>query len=159
MNRIRLAAAAVNQTPMAWHTNSRHIRAAIDAARNAGVNVLCLPELCVTGYGCEDMFFSTGVQRTAFEVLLELVSHTRSFSPVSDFRLSMRARSTTQSRLLRTVDFWASWPNSIWQAMVFITSHAGSDDGRKGSWAASKSKAKLSDRRSAFRLRRRPHRL
>ena len=29
MNRIRLAAAAVNQTPMAWDTNARHIRAAL----------------------------------------------------------------------------------------------------------------------------------
>ncbi len=69
MNRIRLAAAAVNQTPMAWETNLRHIRAAIAAARDAGVSILCLPELCITGYGCEDMFFSAGVQRTALEML------------------------------------------------------------------------------------------
>ena len=39
MNRIRLAAAAVNQTPMAWATNARHIRAALDAARDAGVDM------------------------------------------------------------------------------------------------------------------------
>ena len=34
------------------------------------VSVLCLPELCITGYGCEDAFFSPGLQRTAIEVLL-----------------------------------------------------------------------------------------
>ena len=65
MNRIRLAAAAVNQTPMAWESNFTHIQAAIAAAREAQAHILCLPELCVTGYGCEDMYFSGGVQATA----------------------------------------------------------------------------------------------
>ena len=32
MNRIRLGAATVNQTPMAWDTNARHLRAALAAA-------------------------------------------------------------------------------------------------------------------------------
>ncbi len=77
MNRIRLGAAALNQTPMDWETNSRHIRAALDAARDSGVGILCLPELCITGYGCEDMFFSSGVQRRALEILCELVPDTR----------------------------------------------------------------------------------
>lgn len=72
-DRIRLAAAALNQTPMAWETNARHIRAALQAAREAGVGILCLPELCLTGYGCEDMYFSGGLQRTALTVLEELV--------------------------------------------------------------------------------------
>ncbi len=77
MNRIRLAAAAVNQTPMAWDTNTRNIRAAMAAARDAGVGILCLPELCITGYGCEDMFFSAGVQATALEMLQELAPDTK----------------------------------------------------------------------------------
>jgi NAD+ synthase (glutamine-hydrolysing) len=77
LNRIRLAAAALNQTPMAWETNGRHILAAIEAAREAGVGILCLPELCITGYGCEDMFFSAGVQQTALEQLAELVPATK----------------------------------------------------------------------------------
>jgi NAD+ synthase (glutamine-hydrolysing) len=76
LNRIRLGAAAVNQTPMAWETNARHIRAAIAAARDARVGILCLPELCITGYGCEDMYFSAGVQRTALDVLQNLASDT-----------------------------------------------------------------------------------
>ncbi len=76
MQRIRLGAAALNQTPMDWATNSRHIRAALDAARDAGVGILCLPELCITGYGCEDMFFASGVQRRAIDILCELVPDT-----------------------------------------------------------------------------------
>jgi NAD+ synthase (glutamine-hydrolysing) len=77
LKRIRLAAAAVNQTPMAWDKNAGHIRAALDAARQAGVGILCLPELCITGYGCEDMFFSAGVQATALEQLQSLVPETK----------------------------------------------------------------------------------
>ena len=73
MNRIRLAAAALNQTPMEWDTNVSHIRAALASARDAGVGILCLPELCITGYGCEDMFFSAGIQRRSLELLEELL--------------------------------------------------------------------------------------
>ncbi len=76
MKRIRLGAAALNQTPMDWDTNCRHIRAALAAARDAGVGIVCLPELCITGYGCEDMFFSAGIQQRALEVLQELLPDT-----------------------------------------------------------------------------------
>ncbi len=76
MNRIRLAAAALNQTPMAWDTNRRHILAAITAARDEGVGILCLPELCLSGYGCEDMFHAPGVQQTALDMLVECVPET-----------------------------------------------------------------------------------
>ena len=41
------------------------------------MSILCLPELCITGYGCEDAFHSPGVQRTARQVLLEIVPETR----------------------------------------------------------------------------------
>ena len=76
MSRIRLAAAALNQTPLDWGTNARHIRAAFDAARDANAAIVCLPELCLTGYGCEDMFFSAGVQQRALEILQELLPYT-----------------------------------------------------------------------------------
>jgi NAD+ synthase (glutamine-hydrolysing) len=62
---------------MAWDVNCRHIRAALDSARDAGVGILCLPELCITGYGCEDMFFSAGIQRRSLELLEELLPHTK----------------------------------------------------------------------------------
>jgi len=77
LNRLRLAAAALNQTPMAWETNRRNVLAAIAAARDESVGLLCLPELCLTGYGCEDMFLAPGVQRTAVEMLVECVPETR----------------------------------------------------------------------------------
>jgi NAD+ synthase (glutamine-hydrolysing) len=38
---------------------------------------LCLPELCITGYGCEDAFQSAGLQQMAWRVLEEIVPETR----------------------------------------------------------------------------------
>lgn len=76
MTRIRIAAAVLNQTPLDWHGNQTRIVSAIEQARAAGASVLCLPELCVTGYGCEDAFHSPHVEKTARGVLAEIVPHT-----------------------------------------------------------------------------------
>src|SRR5438477_634879 len=54
MKLIRVAAAVLNQTPLDWDGNAARIRGAIADAKQAGVSILCLPELCITGYGCED---------------------------------------------------------------------------------------------------------
>lgn len=69
MTRIRVAAAVLNQTPLDWEGNRRNIEAAIAEAKSRAVRILCLPELCITGYGCEDAFHGAGVHRVAWEVL------------------------------------------------------------------------------------------
>ena len=77
MRLIKVAAAVLNQTPLDWDGNRARIAAAIEAAREQGASLLCLPELCITGYGCEDAFFSRDMQRTAFGVLESLLPATR----------------------------------------------------------------------------------
>ena len=76
MRRIRLGAGILNQTPLDWQGNAQRIRLALDAARQQSVQVLCLPELCLTGYGCEDMFLAPHVWETAWEQLQQLIPHT-----------------------------------------------------------------------------------
>lgn len=76
MRLIRVAAATLNQTPLDWDRNRRNILSAIEAAQRDGVGVLCLPELCITGYGCEDAFLAPGTHRLALEVLEELLPRT-----------------------------------------------------------------------------------
>jgi len=77
MHLIRVGGIALNQTPLDWDGNRDRIIAAIQTARECGIAVLCLPELCITGYGCEDAFQSPGVQRMAWQVLLaEIEPHT-----------------------------------------------------------------------------------
>jgi NAD+ synthase (glutamine-hydrolysing) len=78
MPNLRLGAATLNQTPLAWEVNRRNIVAALDAARQEQVSVLCLPELAISGYGCEDMFLSPGVCATALELLADLLPVTYS---------------------------------------------------------------------------------
>ncbi len=73
MNLIHVASAALNQTPLDWDGNVKNIKEAIKEARARGVHVLCLPELCLTGYGCEDAFFSVATCDTAMRQLHLLV--------------------------------------------------------------------------------------
>jgi NAD+ synthase (glutamine-hydrolysing) len=77
MKLIKVAVACVNQTPFAWESNFAHLRMAIDHARAEGATILCLPELAITGYGCEDAFFMDGLQDTAFAQLDALAPLTK----------------------------------------------------------------------------------
>jgi NAD+ synthase (glutamine-hydrolysing) len=76
MRLIKVAAAVLNTTPLAWDANRTAILEAIREARRLRVGILCLPELCLTGYGCEDAFLSNGTQAMAQKLLLELVPET-----------------------------------------------------------------------------------
>ena len=85
MKLIKVGVACVNQTPFAWDENFAHIKSAIEQARAEGVTLLCLPELAITGYTCEDTFFMDGLQDTAF-AQLELLAPLTIVSPVSSPR-------------------------------------------------------------------------
>ena len=67
--RVRLAAAAVNTTPLDWEGNLRACVRAVDSARGAGADLVCLPELCLSGYGCEDVFYAGWLAPRAEESL------------------------------------------------------------------------------------------
>ncbi|MCK6500112.1 MAG: hypothetical protein L6Q38_11610, partial [Nitrospira sp.] len=77
MKLLRVAAAVLNQTPLDWSGNLATVRAAIAAAREQGASVLCLPELCLCGYGCEDAFQSPNTHRMALRLLHQVVSETK----------------------------------------------------------------------------------
>lgn len=76
MQLIHVAAVALNQTPLDWSGNTTNIINAITVAREQGATLVCLPELCLTGYGCEDAFFSVDVQKRALRALFEVLPHT-----------------------------------------------------------------------------------
>ena len=76
MKLIKVAAAVLNQTPLDWDNNKSHILQALETARQKSVRIVCLPELCLTGYGCEDAFLSPGTQQTAVNLLFELLPAT-----------------------------------------------------------------------------------
>lgn len=76
MKLLKLAAGIVNTTPMDWDGNAAAIVGAIRAAKAEGVSILCLPEMCLCGYGCEDAFHSPGLRRMARLVLREILPET-----------------------------------------------------------------------------------
>lgn len=73
MTRLKLGGATLNQIPLDWSNNLSNVREAIHEARRQGVAILCLPELCITGYGCEDAFLSDWVSATAWEKVKTLL--------------------------------------------------------------------------------------
>jgi NAD+ synthase (glutamine-hydrolysing) len=77
MKLLRVAAAVLNQTPLDWSGNEARIREAIAEARSQEASILCLPELCITGYGCEDAFHSAGTHVEALAMLGRLLPETR----------------------------------------------------------------------------------
>lgn len=74
--KIKVGAAALNTTPIGWKWNFEAVLEAMGLAQQQNVQLLCLPELCLTGYGCEDLFFRTHVQRRALAAALELAKQT-----------------------------------------------------------------------------------
>jgi NAD+ synthase (glutamine-hydrolysing) len=73
---IRVAAGCLNQIPLDWAGNRARILEAISQAREADVSVLCLPELAITGYGCEDQFLSQELAERAWDSLTQIVPET-----------------------------------------------------------------------------------
>lgn len=73
---VKVGAAILNQTPLDWDGNEARCLEAIQQARHQGVGILCLPELCLTGYGCEDAFHAPGTHAMAWRQLQELLPHT-----------------------------------------------------------------------------------
>jgi len=74
---IKVATASLNQTPLDWVGNQRRIEAVLRQAAAGGVSLLVLPELCTTGYGCEDAFLGPDVAKRAWSMLMELVPQTK----------------------------------------------------------------------------------
>ncbi|MCB9735470.1 MAG: NAD(+) synthase [Deltaproteobacteria bacterium] len=74
MRLVKVGAAVLNQTPLGWDHNRGTIVAAIEAAREAGVTLLCLPEMAIPGYGCQDAFQSPSVQNMAMSVLVDEIA-------------------------------------------------------------------------------------
>ena len=76
MKLLKVAAGVLNQTPLAWDHNTRNIINAIEEAQRQQVSLLCLPELAISGYGCEDAFYAQNTIDQSIASLLEIVTYT-----------------------------------------------------------------------------------
>jgi NAD+ synthase (glutamine-hydrolysing) len=92
MKYIKVGAAALNQTPLDWKGNKKNISTAIEIARAEKVSILCLPELCISGYGCEDAFLAPGTLAQSRKVLQEIIPQTKDIIVAVGLPLSYQNR-------------------------------------------------------------------
>ena len=98
---MRIAGAALNQIPIDWEHNLRNIRVAIELARENGVELLCLPELCLTGYGCEDLFLSDWMPQSALAYLEQVRPWTHGICVVVGLPVRLNHRTYNTAAVLR----------------------------------------------------------
>ncbi|MCD8533920.1 MAG: NAD(+) synthase [Verrucomicrobia bacterium] len=100
MSFVHLSAGCVNQIPLDWEGNTIRLKQAIDSARNLGAEVLCLPELCLSGYGCEDQFLASSTTAEAWNRLMDLVPWTKSLIVSVGLPLDVHGRIYNAAALL-----------------------------------------------------------
>ncbi|RSK48458.1 NAD(+) synthase [Hymenobacter rigui] len=98
---MRIAGAALNQIPFDWTHNLRTIQQAITQAKAAGVELLCLPELCLTGYGCEDLFLSDWLPEAALGYLQQVRPWTDGICVVVGLPVRLNGRTYNTAAVLR----------------------------------------------------------
>ena len=74
---VRVAAAVPSIRVADCKYNAGQIRKQIDEAIAEGVEVICFPELSLTGYTCADLFFTQALQQSAMRELEVLCDYTR----------------------------------------------------------------------------------
>ena len=74
---VRVAAAVPTMRVADCVYNASQIKLQIDEALALGVEIICFPELSLTGYTCGDLFFTQQLQQNCMKQLEELCAYTR----------------------------------------------------------------------------------
>ncbi len=79
---IRIATSSVNQTPLDWENNFRNIEKSIKASIKNQIEIICFPELTITGYGCQDLFLNDWFIKKSNELLNKIVNLSKSITVI-----------------------------------------------------------------------------
>ena len=74
---VRVAAAVPHMRVADCNYNATEIKKQITEAIQEGVQVICFPELSITGYTCADLFFTQQLQKDALTALEDVCTFTR----------------------------------------------------------------------------------
>ena len=74
---VRVAAAVPTLKVADCSYNVKQMKTMINEAVEEGVEIICFPELSVTGYTCADLFFTQQLQQNAMSALEDLCAYTR----------------------------------------------------------------------------------
>ena len=75
-HQAHVAVASINQTVGDWSGNEARIREVIKAARDQGVKLLVLPEMCISGYSLGDRLLRLGTINRSWHHLMRLCDTT-----------------------------------------------------------------------------------
>ena len=87
---IKAAAGTIDVVVANVQYNTKQILARMREADAAGVNLLTLPELCLTGYTCGDLFFSDCLLGAVEPALARIVEASKDLYPVTAVGLPLR---------------------------------------------------------------------
>ena len=87
---IKTAAGTIDVQVADVQTNTDTILARVRQADAAGVDLLTLPELCLTGYTCGDLFFSDCLLGAVEPALARILEQTAALSTVFTVGLPLR---------------------------------------------------------------------
>ena len=74
---VRVAAAVPHMRVADCQYNAKEIKVQITEAIQEGVQVVCFPELSITGYTCADLFFTQQLQKDSINALEDICAFTR----------------------------------------------------------------------------------
>lgn len=86
---VRVGAASLRTTPLDFSGNLARIQALLHEARQKAIDLLVLPELCLSGYECGDFFWHPWVAEAAWESLEKLASETQGIAAVVGLPLAI----------------------------------------------------------------------
>ena len=98
---IKIASSNLNQIPIDWDRNYSNIKTSILESIKNNVKVLCLPELAITGYGCQDLFFTKWVIEKAKLELIKIQKLCNQITVIVGLRLEYKNKTNNIKRLTK----------------------------------------------------------
>ena len=98
---VRIASSNLNQTPLDWRGNLNNIKESISLAKENKVEILCLPELSITGYGCQDLFYHDWFIKKSNDVLDEIRILSKSITVIVGHPLSYNNKNYNSCCIIR----------------------------------------------------------
>lgn len=77
MHLVKVSAVSLNTTPLDFTGNVKKIIQALSTNQCKDSEYILFPELCISGYGCEDSFFKESVWKRSWMALESLLPHTK----------------------------------------------------------------------------------
>ncbi|TGN20130.1 NAD(+) synthase [Leptospira idonii] len=77
MTSLKIAAVSLNTTPLDFSGNLKSILESLKQEETKDCDFVLFPELCISGYGCEDAFYKESVWRRSWNALEEILPYTK----------------------------------------------------------------------------------